>query len=458
MSEVATEDKNLQDVQDRLMKMLESVRLDPNVARELPPQAAKQESSATELAHEPLNRSSAAARSSTAEVTCPDCKTDTPWGDSPWCPKCGYHPKLKRRIAGAAADEQEPEDETPLELIDMIKLCPTWIIILSAGVMVVLAGTLTARVQIAHPVARSAVALLQVIIGLNVLGIAHVLACMQGARQDDDIGLISLVWAPIRIWKSLCSMLPKGKYILFAGSWSATAILCALLFLGVDTEALIIHYSNAQAKGVSPIKTLMSGMSKAAAESGPASLGSLEDSIADFAGEIIDESVSGSTDAADEQTGVGQVTETAADDEGMVKPNIPLDSPRNEEREYVILGYLTNSYGAIRSILLAETSPDFTKARFVGKYNVNLKDEKFVRDLQDTLDLYRVKQPAVKTPFFAKWTAPVVVCRIAYNGLTPDGRFDEAEIVWFYDRTKRPKATSENDSEAQSQNAASSEP
>ena len=102
------------------------------------------------------------------------------------------------------------------------------------------------------------------------------------------------------------------------------------------------------------------------------------------------------------------------------------------EKEYLIFGYSTNQKGEIRSILLAAEGEEGSgRYYFGGKFSLSTRDQDFLVKLQETLDSHRVPEPAMRNPFIARWSRPLVSCTLHHNGTTPDGRILEGQLVSF---------------------------
>lgn len=469
MSETATEKKELQDVQNRLMEMLDSVCLDPNATpKDRPAPRRKKASSET-------TEDGKSSGSSRVKV-CPNCKSDEPWGSSSWCPSCGYYPSLKRKVFSdeLAASEVEEEEEEELDLATMATMVPIWIYIISGGLLFLLMESLAIRLMIPEITRRSPIAIIQILIGLNVLGISHIRAYFIAAHENENLNIISILWTLFEIWKTTFAQMPRVAKTLYGGAWGLAAVLFAIAFIGVDYGDTFSKLTEEKKKPANPMKAILSVASKTASVTGPPKNGAapqnMEDALKDFAGDDFAESaIESATQAGDplgddaeptttaeeeskgEKSGqnstnsssVGNETKRSEDKEKETPPKqefiwstVPVDGEKEFESEYLVIGYLTNASGQLRSVVLAETL-ESGAVRFAGKYTINILDKSFIEKLQKQLEQYRTRHPAMKTPYIAKWTAPYVKVQIVHNGVTPDGRIEEGQIRYFQNKPPR---------------------
>ena len=453
MSETVTEKKELQDVQDRLMEMLDSVCLDPDATpKDRPAPRNKKNSQETDGGAKSPNGSRV--------KICPNCKSDEPWGDSSWCPSCGYYPSLKRKVFSDELAESEVEvEEEDLDLTTMATMVPTWIYWLSGGLIFLLIESLAIRCLIPRLAQRSPLAIVQILIGLNVLGIAHIRAYFIAAQEDENLNIIAILWRPFDIWKTVITQMPRVHKTIYAGTWGLAAVLFAIAFIGVDYLSVMTAATAERRKPANPMKTVLSVASKMAAVT-PASQGgggapdNIGDAIEGFAGDdllgtVLDAGKAEEDpleDAAEDYEGSSS-TSTAGgkkndNEEEQIERDIIWSSDsagesKEFDNEYLVIGYMTNASGQLRSLLLAETLKETGAVRYAGKYSINTIDKKFINKLQLQLEKYRSRHPAMKTPYIAKWTAPYVLVKIVHNGISPDGRIQEGHILYYQNKPPR---------------------
>ncbi len=424
------------------MKMLDSVRLDPNAPSEAPPRQSDESPTG--------KKPSTPSKKNSDKNCCPSCDNPEPWGDSSWCPSCGYCPKLKQKIVRNEPSELADDDEEDgeLSLIAMTWMVPKWIFWLSGGLLLLLIESIAIRCLILDIVTRSHIAILQILIGVHVFGVAHIRSYMIATHDNENLNLISIFWAPFTIWKTTLERMPSVSKTVCFGSWGLAAVLFAVLFIGLDYDNLFTPENFRRGSSGNPLKMIVSTMTRSATTNGATmgsggnSSGSLEDALKDFAGEPDSggQQQSGGTSTASDQ----DFTEEYAGSEGepqsgpvVIHSTVPLSNKKMHKKEYFVFGFLTNSAGELRSILLAEKLEDNKGVRFSGKYNISLKDDPFLSKFRTSLNHHRIHRPVMKTIYNANWTSPALICSIAHNGVTPDGRFRGGQIVSFYDQAEK---------------------
>ncbi|QDT32084.1 hypothetical protein [Thalassoglobus polymorphus] len=460
MSETTTEDDDLQQVQERLMKMLESVRLDPDEPEERPQTNLQQR---VRQSHSTLK-------------TCPGCDSTEPWGGSSWCPKCGYYPKFGKKVVKRDAEE-ENEEEADLDTKTMLQMVPRWAYFLIGGLVALLVESVAVRVAFPAIQDRSPIAIFQIFIGVNVLGLAHMRAYMIASELNEDINFISIFWSPTVIWKTIFERMPEVRKTVMAGSWGLAAILYAILFVGLDYGNLFhpdyfkrnssfnplkwvvfvaSSMASAQAEeagsdGSPETSSAMADLIGTAVESAPAGptapvSDDIEDALVNFAGETglnadggpVNHGATGDpqpdtqTDLENPSTN-GSLPSTGP---VVVHTTAPVDKSKRFQKDYIVIGFFTNSAGDLRSLLLAEETEKSNRIRLIGKYLINTEDQSFVKELQTQLETFRIRRPVMQSRYIAKWTAPMIVCKIVHDGTTPDGRIINGQLVSFFDESK----------------------
>lgn len=215
-----------EDVQARLMRMLDSVRLE------------KQPELETENV--------------AAATGCSNCGSQASWGNASWCPDCGYYPKL-----GRAVTPVEAAAETPLQLKDFL-----WLLVLVGGGLLLLIGSLAVRFGVSDVEARSHWAIVQILLGFTMLCIAQVQAYLVAAQTIDSISASSLFFEPVKLWEPVFKSLPKSQRTLQLGAWSVLSVVLALAVVGVDVNS-VFGVAAKKKKPVNPMKTMMKVVSAA---------------------------------------------------------------------------------------------------------------------------------------------------------------------------------------------------
>ncbi|MCA8998093.1 MAG: hypothetical protein KDA80_13940 [Planctomycetaceae bacterium] len=221
----------ISDVQQRLMQMLESVRLEKSVEAEPAP---------------------AAAPSIEAEG-CPNCHSTVPWNGASWCPACGFYPKLGRVVMEI---EQEEEEEGPINIWEFI---PSWSIWVAGGVVLLFAESLVLRLAIPDAWIRGQIAIMQILAGLFVFAICHARAYFIASQKSEKISPASFFAEPAALWQHVFKDLPDSNKLVIFGANGAAAALLALTVIGLDWNGLFQPQVAENRPKFSPMKAIMQG-------------------------------------------------------------------------------------------------------------------------------------------------------------------------------------------------------
>lgn len=407
---------------------------------------------------------------------CPNCGGKL--GTAAWCGNCAYCPKLGRVMTRTELLEAMQPDVADSPTAPWRRL-----IALPIGIVAIVILSLIARNGFTDPAARSGLAILQAVLGVMCLAIAHLRAVLLVAQKQGHVSLATICLSPGEIWGPIFRRLPKSSALVTGGVWSASAIVTALFIIGVDWAGLLGSLAG-QPQAVNPLRALV----RSVAASEGSVFGAERKAPADLSGKKRERDVSTNGDAAApnenalqefaEAAGADQLAQTesgSSTDEAAA--NAPLDSDsedtnaadadmralaafqaasvqdlattfvlyrspgpapktangevRGEENQFVVFGFLTNAQGELRSILLAEVASqrERSQGRFVSKF---LLDDLSAADrvtLRAALDRYRVSRPLLPTPYRAMWVSAVVTCRVAYTGWSADGQLKDGYLL-----------------------------
>jgi|GEM_PF-6298483 len=110
-------------------------------------------------------------------------------------------------------------------------------------------------------------------------------------------------------------------------------------------------------------------------------------------------------------------------------PQTQNDDERSNQGKFHILGYLANPQGAIRTILVA--SLEDNRGRFVGRVPVEgLSDQQQI-ELQRLLDRHRTPNAPLRLGFQARWVRPTVTCTVAFVDWTPLGMLQDGYLISY---------------------------
>lgn len=292
------------DVQERLMRMLDSVRLDKSAesvrpSRSAPPHPVPAHPVAVETASSPLKQQESAGSG------CSHCGSTVPWNGSAWCPSCGFHPTFGRVVVEITPDE-EP---APVNLREVI---PGWLYWLLGIIFVLLVESLVFRVGVPDINIRGQIAILQLIVGLAIYLVAHTRAFFVASHLSEKIGPGSFVYDPGNIWKLVFQKLPETNRVVIGGASGLAAAFLAVALVGIDWNALFATEQQANKPKFNPLKAVMQGaMMVANMKQG----GDMSGGMADMAGGLPDaqgDPLAGSISAFADLSGGGMLAQGAA--------------------------------------------------------------------------------------------------------------------------------------------------
>ena len=99
----------------------------------------------------------------------------------------------------------------------------------------------------------------------------------------------------------------------------------------------------------------------------------------------------------------------------------PVSLSDKETLDCTVYGYTANAEGEVRSLLLA-TKTKTGSLKFFQKLALDSLNDEELKKLNEDLKPYRAKVPAIRSPYVGKWVKPVVVCRVAHDGMNTEER------------------------------------
>jgi len=428
-----------EDATSRLMRMLESVRL--------------------EKAEPLLDKTWTVTKSD-----CPQCHSETLWGDSLWCPDCAYYPKLGRSVSPEEIQATLDEKASPAH---------GWAIWLAIEILAVVMFSSLYCLLEPEAAARGPAGRIQFVVGILLIIVAQIQAFVISTRGSDSIPLSSIFFEPLQLWPAVFKQLPRSRQTLYLGINGLLAVVLAVAVVGMDFEGMFhgmrprkrkrtmmqsIVQLVSSAEGNSAFS--MSGEEEEEEEEENSPLGlngnathgqsaggsDMESSLQDFAGAAgpgrvaMAGETSGGPPAqiAADFTPPADSTLTASASQHTATPeNVPR-SPSGRERversEFLVIGYLANSAGEIRSVL-ARTANN--RLQYAGKLSLDEVSDSRRDSVQKVLDQIRTRRPILQMAYQARWVRPIVLAHVAYVGWTPEGLLREAYLI---DLENRPTA------------------
>ncbi len=395
--------------------------------------------------------------------TCPRCRTTKSWGESSWCPDCGYYPVVDGgNPEGASwaddlpdAPEEVADNRTALESI------PMWFWGMIAGMVGI--TIFSVAVRFAFPgedgeKIRGTICLIQLTIGGVSMLTAHIIATRFAMSMDRRINLFDFVIAWFAIWQPTIIALPKTCLRLLAVVWGTIAVITSVAIIGgVDWSAAF--RPSHKAPELKPMNVIgaVAGAAKAQAAKDGDDPATMEDALGDMAGTM--DEMEQMTQEIDGGGGSGKSMQEAFDELGDVEGQLDsmtggLTGDLGDEEDLkdlspeelaeklkeaaaknrlnvncVFYGVLTNSKRVPTSFLLAAKvdGVDTHIAEIYGKDLDKVNYKKLIMKLGRIVQ----KTPAIDTDRKAIWVKPTVECRLSYAGQTEEGELEDPKFEAF---------------------------
>lgn len=333
--------------------------------------------------------------------SCEKCGAPISVNDSLACRQCGWYESIGSYVEidqswEAATDAQSAgvssADETRI---------PKWAYVLMACISVVIIESIAVRLATADgSLIRTNWSLIQLFIGLGFFAVCHVVAFALLFKSNSDTGLLAIFLHPIQSWSLVLRELPKRQWVCHFGfSGLVAAAMSVLVIGGLPYERLLDWGVKAP-----PKKSLMAAVMNQAQNMAGESDKTLEESIADFAGEAGDQ---------------------------KEKKKKPKPEPKPEERfeeDCIVLGYQTTSDGLIYALLIG--GEHYTKLVYSGKVSLKIPVEEN-RQLAEDLSQIRSRKPYMKVPIDydqAEWVRPQYIVRVSYRRKGKRGGLFDIEL------------------------------
>lgn len=332
-------------------------------------------------------------------------KCETPMADDQMvCRSCGWYPSLGIMVEVDSEWERaaDPESVAPAPAKSpMEEVCtsiPSWTWPLAGSNLLILVATVAGRLLLpAGSVVFEFWGVWQLVAGLALVTVLHVLCFVMTASSDTSIGLFDIIVSPLKAWFKVCSRLPERKWLVIGATNGVMLSLTAVLVIGgINWDRLWDWNIEAHTK-----TSLVEAIASAAAN-GPVE-GDLEDSIEDFAGKA------------------GQVDGEL----GAVADNKPDEPVERQETDCLIIGFELSDLDQIDKLYLATEANG--RLYYAGNVVPKLDPEdaaKLKRGLMRSI----TASPLVKTGHVATWVKPRFPVRVTYTLQADDGKLRDLEI------------------------------
>jgi len=342
---------------------------------------------------------------------CTNCGSEEPWGQSSWCPACGFYPKLNTTVEVEAPPAEamrgtgfEEEEATPMA--ELMAAVPQWGWILGGGVVGVIVLSIVERLVIADVIIpRGKLAILQCVLGLIVALVGQWTVYFQAMTASEKFGPFDILMKPLAIWELTLRELPRLAWRLWCVAWGVTAVLCGMVIIGGITYSAIFEDWGFKERAQANLMHAIVDQARAEREGGA---DNIEDALNDLVGE--------------EELTEEEKNELAA--RGL------------EKIDCLIFGYTaqgdepTDNF----SIIVLATMID-ERIKFVGTMSAHTISEGARADLNKRMHTLRRKRPFVPFTASAKWVKeaywlkPVLMCELGFEGWTKQHKLREPVFV-----------------------------
>ncbi|HIE98879.1 MAG TPA: hypothetical protein EYG03_15595 [Planctomycetes bacterium] len=365
-------------------------------------------------------------------ATCIRCQTSEAWGESSWCPVCGYYPTVDgTEVDGKSwADDlpdvpkEEAEDEG-----STLQSLPGWLWGLLGGIVGIMAFSVAIRVLFSsNEGIRGTIALAQLVIGLVSVLTAHGLAAKFAMKHDRRVNLNDVVLSWFNVWQPNIAALPGTCARIWGVVWGGIAVMTAVTIIGGIDYSAPFRVDDAS-KGMGPNASSVVGAVAGAAKQAGDDDASLDEALGDLQEEESAEEkgrgnggsqemdkVLSELDGAEDQ--VGETDEASSDDLADAAATIELDC--------FIYGVVTDSNRLPVSFLFAAHTKG--RIRHVAEIRAERLPPGKFRQIAVQLYSFVQAQPEVPTQRKAVWVKPIVTCRLLFNGYTSTGELRKPEF------------------------------
>jgi hypothetical protein len=330
-----------------------------------------------------------------ADATCTMCGNQEPWGNSSWCPKCGYYPRLG--ISMGPALEPAPEASPgPKSLRDAWAVLPVWARVLAAGVVALFTANVTARLMIPdQSPARMHIALLELAAGLGVFVAMHCAAYVKASMENAGVRFLDLLLHPIVNWQPTIQQLPGTARRVWLGAWGLTAAVCALLVLGGIPYRMLFEDWGARSRVKPEVASRVQEGSAEKLVSGGALTASLDEKVRERA-------------------------DLEAKEAAVPQEDSELEM---QSADCVVIGYNVSARdGGVSELLLASLVNG--ELKYVGSVSEGIPDG-VRQELSHRLPELKRDTSFISCPGSGIWVKPIVACKTSFRAWTEDNMLSQ---------------------------------
>lgn len=345
-----------------------------------------------------LSADVAAANASAMEVkgprvTCDKCNSTTPWGESSWCPECGYYPGVSEICPESY--EEPVFDGTQTTVDAEAPMVAPWIMQLIAYNSALYVISIGARYYFEYfdNSFRGLTGLIVLIVGFVTMVINHLRAALDAMQTNCELSPFDMVGSPIEMWRSTIRGLPKTAGRIIWVTMGISAMICGVLVIGgIDLSDAFKHEPVQKKPDV--LKSIIS----TAVENAPPE----------------EEQPETLEEALEQVRTLEEVGE------------IPMPQP-GEPLTCVVYGFLRDGENDFGRILLAAEIGG--ARRHVATMPASAFPKSSREILAARLEPLIVEQPSVETQYHATWVRPTIGLRIEFSGWSVLGEMNDPTLA-----------------------------
>lgn len=360
--------------------------------------------------------------------TCVRCHTSQEWGESSWCPACGYYPI----VDGTAVDGTSWADDLPDAPEEEVKddgsaleSLPAWFWGLLGGVVGITMFSVAIRILFhAKEDVRGTIALTQLAIGVISVLSAHGLAAKFAMKNDRRVNLNDVLLSWFNVWQPNIQSLPATYSRLRGLVWGGIAVMTAMTIIGGIDYSAPFRVDDPKKTKTQKASAAVGAITSAAKESDEDEV-PLDEALNDLQEEQSEE------EKARGAGGSGKMGDALSELDGVEDQlDALLESGATEEAtielECFIYGVVTDTRNMPASFLFAADVRG--RVQHVAEIRVEQLPPAKFRQIAVRLQSAVQKQPEVPSQRKAVWVKPIVACRLKFNGFTKTGDLRRPEF------------------------------
>lgn len=358
--------------------------------------------------------------------SCPRCHTTVSWGQSSWCPQCGFYPAVDtadpdgKSWADSLPQVPDEEQDTGQSVLQTI---PVWFWIMMGGVLGIMAFSVAMRLMFPDEESpRGMIAIAQLIVGLLCTVVAHIVASRAALSADRRVNLTDVLVNWFSVWQPTITCLPGTCRRVWFVVWGGVAMLTATTIIGGIDYSAPFRTEPKEVPKVNMLGAAVGAITGAAREKadGAASLDDALAQVSDPSQMGLDED--GMPGDLDEQlAAIGAAGEMTLEELEEMKKFIARGT-----MNCTIYGVVTDSRSVPTSFL------------FCGEFGERLFHVAEIRAADLPPEQFRIiavrlytavrPEPMIPSELEAVWVEPKVTCRLQFESISDDHIMQKPEF------------------------------